>query len=122
MYQSDFILKVDKIVGVVINITIIVISDDINNEDIHKVLSSCQVDQDGYLAPDKLPDAQLGNDGYLVPDKVTLQNTFENTDVDSSEQIASLYNGIRDQVSTFPVFHNFCLNCCILGGSRRKKS
>ena len=78
----------------------------INNEVIIKVLSSCQVDQDGYLAPDKLPDAPLGNDGYLMPDRVTMLNTFENTDVDSSEQIASLYNGIRDQVSAYLVSHN----------------
>ena len=54
-----------------------------------------QMDTYGYLAPNRILDTVAEDGGYLLPNLPT--RTFENSDCDSSEAIASLYRGIKDQ-------------------------
>ena len=57
------------------------------------------MDTYGYLAPNTILDTVAEDAGYLVPDMGTTEGTktFENMDCDSSEAIASLYKGIKDE-------------------------
>ena len=62
-----------------------------------------QVDTYGYLQPTAVLDTVSEDQaGYLIPSQGTpgpgVKLTFENSDCDSSEVIASLYSGINDQV------------------------
>ena len=60
-----------------------------------------QVDTYGYLQPTGVPETVSEDQaGYLIPSQGTpgVKLTFENSDCDSSEVIASLYSGINDQV------------------------
>ena len=54
-----------------------------------------QMDTYGYLAPNRILDTVAEDGGYLLPNLAT--RTFENSDCDSSEAIASLYRGIKDE-------------------------
>ena len=54
-----------------------------------------QMDTYGYLAPNRILDTVAEDGGYLLPNLTT--RTFENSDCDSSEAIASLYRGIKDE-------------------------
>ena len=53
------------------------------------------MDTYGYLAPNMILDTVAEDGGYLLPNLAT--RTFENSDCDSSEAIASLYSGIKDE-------------------------
>ena len=60
-----------------------------------------QMDTYGYLQPTGVPETVSEDQaGYLVPSQGTpgpgVKLTFENSDCDSSEVIASLYSGIND--------------------------
>ena len=65
--------------------------------------SNVQMDTYGYLEPNMMLETVSEDAGYLIPNQGPrgTKLTFENSDCDSNEVIASLYSGINNDVRKY---------------------